>query len=297
MKNEQGKASGYEGDVPMQTEETVRYGEHERHVLDFWRADSDRPTPLVVVIHGGAWRSGSKERMQRFVDAPALLQAGISVAAVNYRLMAHSQDVVPPVKAPLQDAARALQFIRSKAEEWNIDKERIGAAGGSAGACSSLWLLYHEDMAEPGSKDHVARESTRLCCAAVIGPQTSLDPKQMKEWIPNSQYGAHAFGMKSFEEFLADRNDILPWIEEYSPYGLAGKDDPPVYMFYGNAPGMGEDQKDSTHSANFGIALQKRCEELGLGCELVHTESKDVRYESPTDYLIETLKQETFGSE
>ena len=40
---------------------------------------------------------------------------------------------MPPVKAPLEDAARALQFVRSKAAEWNIDKKRIGATGGSAG--------------------------------------------------------------------------------------------------------------------------------------------------------------------
>ncbi len=47
---------------------------------------------------------------------------------------------VPPVKGPLHDAARALQFVCSKSAEWNIDKQRIGASGGSAGACSSLWL-------------------------------------------------------------------------------------------------------------------------------------------------------------
>lgn len=54
--------------------------------------------------------------------------------------MAEADGVKPPVKVPLHDAARALQFVRSKAAEWNIDKQRIGAAGGSAGACSSLWL-------------------------------------------------------------------------------------------------------------------------------------------------------------
>ena len=38
--------------------------------------------------------------------------------------------------------------MRSKAGEWNIDKKRIGATGGSAGGCSSLWLAFHDDMAD-----------------------------------------------------------------------------------------------------------------------------------------------------
>ncbi|HEY1050507.1 MAG TPA: hypothetical protein VGE39_12150 [Prosthecobacter sp.] len=72
--------------------------------------------------------------------------------------------MVPPVKAPLEDAARALQFVRSKAAEWNIDKERIGASGSSAGSCSALWLTFHPEMADAKSADPMARESTRRWC-------------------------------------------------------------------------------------------------------------------------------------
>jgi len=285
------KAEGYEGDVPVPTQSNVPYGEHERNVLDFWQAASDEPTPLVFVIHGGGWNGGSKERASRFADVDKLLQAGISVVAINYRLIPESQDVVPPVKAPLHDAARALQFVRSKAGEWNIDKERIGAAGGSAGACSSLWLLYHDDLANPKSEDPVARESTRLYCAALKGAQTTLDPQQMKEWTPNSRYGGHAFGKQDFEEFLASRHDIADWIKEYSPYALLTEDDPPVYIFYNGAPQMGVSQKDPTHTANFGIGLQQRCRELGVACELMYQGAKDIEYDNPTDYLIGTLKK------
>lgn len=204
------KAAVYHTSVPQPTLSTVRYGDHERHILDFWKAESDLPTPLVLVIHGGGWEGGSKERVQTFVDVEKLLEAGISVVACNYRLMAaHAKDVKPPVKAPLHDAARALQFVRSKAQEWNINKERIGAAGGSAGACSSLWLAYHDDLAIISSKDLIARESTRLYCAPVKMAQTTLDPQQMKAWTPNSHYGGHAFGIKSFDTFLAERENIL----------------------------------------------------------------------------------------
>jgi acetyl esterase/lipase len=173
----------------------VAYGPHERQVLDFWKADSNRPTPLVFVIHGGGWQGGDKSRVVRFVNVEELLAAGISVVSINYRYVsqAGAAGIKPPVQAPLHDAARALQFVRSKAAEWNLDKARIGATGGSAGACSSLWLALHGDLADPNSSDSVARESTRLWCAAVIGAQTTLDPQQMKEWTPNSKYGGHAF--------------------------------------------------------------------------------------------------------
>ena len=95
-----GKKEQYAFSIPKPTLSEVSYGTHERHVLDFWKADSEKPTPLVFVIHGGGWKNGSKERLNRFVDAPALLKAGISVVAINYRYINKSNGLEPPVKAP-----------------------------------------------------------------------------------------------------------------------------------------------------------------------------------------------------
>ena len=287
------KSESYHPSVPKPTRAGVRYGAHERHILDFWQAPSDSPTPVVFVIHGGGWQGGSKERLDRFADAAACLEAGISVVAINYRYVKHGAEdgVQPPVKAPLHDAARALQFVRSKAAEWNLDKRRIGAAGGSAGACSSLWLAFHDDLADPDSKDPVARESTRLWCAAVKGAQTTLDPEQMKEWTPNSRYGGHAFGLRNFAHFLEERDSILPWIKEYSPYALVSKGDPPIYMIYTAKPAIGKAQKDPTHTANFGVKLQEHLVANEVACELVYPGAPDVKHETPTAFLISTLKR------
>lgn len=282
----------YAKSVPEPTLSGVQYGDHNRHVLDFWRAESESPTPLVFVIHGGGWTGGSKERIDRFADVAALLDAGISVVAINYRYVTQAGKVSPPVKVPLHDAARALQFVRTKAAEWSIDKQRIGAAGGSAGACSSLWLAFHDDLAVADIDDPVARESSRLWCAAVVGAQTSLDPKQMKEWTPNSRYGAHAFGKANFAEFLADREMILPWIAEYSPYALVSKDDPAVFLTYSSPPALGEDAKDPTHTSNFGVKLKEHCESTGVACELVYPGAPNVTHKTPTEFLIATLKKD-----
>jgi acetyl esterase/lipase len=282
----------YAKSVPTPTFSNIAYGTHERQVLDFWKADATAPTPLVFTIHGGGWTGGEKERVDRFVDVSALLQAGISVVAINYRLIraTDAEGAKPPVKVPLHDAARALQFVRSKAVEWNIDRQRIGAAGGSAGACSSLWLAYHDDLAVADSSDPVSRESTRLMCAAVTGAQTTLDPQQMREWTPNSRYGGHAFGIGGFPEFLAAREQLLPWIAEYSPYALVTSDDPPVYLTYSAAPAIGQNQPDPTHTSNFGLKLQEHCQSMGVSCELYYPKAPNVRHETPTAYLIATLK-------
>jgi len=284
--------SAYSDSVPTPSFTDVSYGTHSRNVLDFWQAESSVPTPLVFVVHGGGWNGGQKEIVDRFVDVQRLLDAGISVAAINYRLIKHAnaENITPPVKAPLYDAARALQFLRSKADEWNIDKEHIAAAGGSAGACTSLWLLYHDDLADPDSSDPIARESTRLYCAAVRRAQTSLDPKQMTEWIPEVTYGEHAFGIASFDEFLLKRDSILPIINEYSPYALASVDDPAVYLYYTVVPGTGKTRGDFVHSGGFGVGLKAHCAELGIPCELYYKGVENPNYTSTTDYLLAKLK-------
>ena len=284
--------------LPTPTASDVAYGKHKKQVMHFWRADSDKPTPLLFYIHGGGWQGGNRTSVAGLL--PVMLKAGISVVSVEYRFIpeATADGVVPPVKGPLHDAARALQFVRSKAKEWNIDPARIGASGGSAGACSSLWLAFHPDMADAKSSDPVARESTRLFCAAVDGAQTTLDPKQMKEWTPNSKYGGHAFGFKGdpakkltqFEEFLAKRDTILPWIAEYSPYALVTSDDPPIFLNYRTPPALGEDQKDPTHTSNFGVKLQEHCKANGVECELFYPGAPDVKHTSIQEFLIEKLK-------
>lgn len=267
----------------------VPYGEHERQVLDFYPAKSDKPTPVVFYIHGGGWQAGDKK-----TNPKAYNDAGISVVAINYRYVknAVAEGVKPPVKAPLEDAARALQFTRSKAKEWNLDKERIGATGGSAGGCSSLWLAFHDDLADPKSDDPIARESTRLYCAAVNGAQVSLDPKQLREWMPNYRYGAHAFGLPNLDVVMEKRDEVLPWIEEYSPIEHVSSDDPPIAMFYGGEePVLGSSPKDPTHSAVMGLTLSEQLKKAGVEVMLSHPGQRSEKYPNSAAYLIDKLTE------
>ncbi|MES2695811.1 MAG: alpha/beta hydrolase, partial [Verrucomicrobiota bacterium] len=297
------KAKKEEPPQPAPTLDNVAYGTHERQVLDFWKADSNRPTPVLFHIHGGGWVNGDKARV---ASLERYLAAGISVVSINYRLVTQAIDagVKPPVQWPLEDAARALQFVRSKAKEWNLDKVRIAASGGSAGACSSLYLAFRSELANAKSADPIARESTRLWCAAVSGAQTTLDPQQMQEWTPNSRYGGHAFGFMpdtkdlktrdtQFAKFLAAREEVLPWIKLYSPFEHVSRDDPPIYLIYNAAPNMGKAEKDPTHTANFGVKLQEKLRTVSVPCELVYPGAPEVKHPTIADYVIARLKTHT----
>ena len=100
----------------------VTYGSHPRQVFDFYQAKSDKPTPLVLFIHGGGFRGGSK----RSVNPKPFLDAGISLAAIEYRFVQHKR-----LPAAHDDCRRAIQFLRHRAQHYNLDKTRIGAFGGS----------------------------------------------------------------------------------------------------------------------------------------------------------------------
>lgn len=298
-----GQRANRKPDRPEPTVADYEYGtDSERQKFDLWLAKSDRPTPLVLLIHGGGWMNGDKTGYGTGAIQP-YLDEGISVAAINYRfiLQAMEQGVEPPVKACLHDAARALQTLRAKASEWNLDPARVGATGSSAGACTSLWLALHDDLAKPESEDPIGKQSSRLACAGVVGAQTSLDPKQLREWIPNSIYGGHAFGFaakgrsraEEFDLLIPNRDKVMPSIKEYSPIELVTPDDPPIYLDYPRqqaAPVVGQAEKDPTHSAIYGVKLAEKLNEAGVEVVLAYPAHPDSKYGSLPAFLIAKLK-------
>ncbi len=266
----------------------VSYGPHAMNVLDFWKAEGDGPRPLLVYIHGGGWIGGDKK--QNAAAIRPYLEKGISYAAVNYRLTGNA-----PLPAPVHDAARAIQFLRSKAAEWNIRKDRIALTGGSAGACTSMWILLHDDLADPQATDPVLRESTRVTAAAVAGGQTSIDPKVIEGWLgPNvlqHRMIPMAVGEPDIEKALQNYEKHQALYVEFSPYNHLDGGDPPLFMSYGNNMKLpSENAGHGIHHPVYGIKMKEKADESGQECHLlISGVSKSEKYANATEFLMAKL--------
>jgi len=141
----------------------VKYDtKHERNVLDYWPATAkEKPASVFIWFHGGGFRQGDKN-MDRGGSGrmrEAYQKAGYAVVSCNYPFLSKEENI--NYMDIVIHCARAVQFVRSQAKEWNIDPERICCGGASAGALISEALGYHDDFADSGSKDPVAQLSSR----------------------------------------------------------------------------------------------------------------------------------------
>lgn len=252
----------------------VDYGPHERNQLDFYKAKFDEPTPLIIYIHGGGFVGGDKKSVN-----PAMVReahnAGISVAALHYRFVDGEEILFP---TPQHDCARALQFLRSKAEEWNIDSERVACYGGSAGAGISMWLGFHEDLADPTSEDVIARQSTRIVAIGTMGGQGTYDPIKIKELVGGRAWEHPSifkvYGVETAEEALNPSEEKQKLYDESSAITHLTKDDPPLYMIYSEpdvVPPADSRPGQFIHHPNFGKQLEKEMDALGIENHYVHT--------------------------
>ena len=283
-----------ERELAIPTHTDVVYGPHERNVLDLFIADSRQPTPLVVGIHGGGFSGGDKEGLRADTeDINTLLEAGISVAAINYRLTEGGKN---PFPIPMEDGVRAVQFLRHNAAKYNFDKERFGAIGGSAGGCMLMWLGFHPDKAQPDSNDPVLRESSRLQALAPYAGQSCLHLPTLEKWFGVDSLEEHPayrplFGlpedgpMESFDGFEAATRAA-------SPITYLTADDPPIYLTYEQNEPVREDSPPGVwvHHRVLGTRLQEAMRELGIECHVEYPGGPPIaRYPSRLDFLIKKL--------
>lgn len=244
------------------TKADVAYGDHPRHVLDFWQAQADEPTPLFIWIHGGGFRGGDKRSFPADLRSQCL-DAGISCAAIHYRLTDAA-----PYPAQMLDSARAVQFLRSKAGEWNLNPKRFAAGGGSAGSGISQWLDYHDDLADPDSDDPISQQSTRLSCVFPINMQSTYDPREIKRIIPGDAYKHPAllpfFGRPEGWDWDTQPIDakLDALMKDASPINHLTADDAPIFLLqYARAATVG-----NIHHPKFGEHLKAAADRIGVEC-------------------------------
>jgi acetyl esterase/lipase len=254
--------------LPPPNREDVVYGPHAGNTLDFWQASSAEPAPLVVLLHGAG---GDKRDFAQTESAliRRCLDGGVSAASVSYRL-----GPATPYPAPMLDGTRAVQFLRTQADQWRLDPARVAAAARSAGAGIALWLGFHDDLVQPAAEDPAARCSTRLRCVLVRNAQTSYDPRVIKQHIPGGAW-RHPALQVLFALDEAQRDALpaekMPLFEQASPLTHLSAGAPPVYMTYQqeNAP-LAPDATAGRgiHHPTFGMLLKERMDALGVECVL-----------------------------
>ena len=140
-------------------------GGHPRQMLDLYLPDLGYATPLIVWIHGGAFRMGSKEDRVPF----EMLEQGYAIASLNYRLSQHA--LFP---AQIEDCKAAVRWLRAHADTYGLDPSRFASWGESAGGhlAAMLGTAGHERSFEVG--EHLEHSSSVQAVLDFFGPTDFL---------------------------------------------------------------------------------------------------------------------------
>jgi len=184
--------------------------------------------------------------------------------SINYRFR-----VSAPIQDILRDCARSIQFVRTKAKDYNLDPKRIASYGGSAGAGTSLWLAFHDDLADPNNRDPVLRESSRLAAAGAINTQATYNLRRWTEVLgePLGSYERPGetpafYGVTS--EADLDTPTLQAVLADTDMLTHISKDDPPVFLFTSHADGVISSRGALLHHPDHARAVKKRCDEIGV---------------------------------
>jgi acetyl esterase/lipase len=186
-----------------------KVGEREL-LLDAFLPGGEEQRPAILVVHGGAWRSGNRSQLRGY--ATTLTKMGFACFAIDYRL-------APAHKFPAQieDCRAAVIWIREHATEYSVDTSRLGAIGYSAGG--HLVSLLATTGEAPSERN--GNVDTRIHAVAAGGAPTDF------RWFPDDgKWATYLMGgdLKSHPKVFLSA----------SAAAFADKNDPPVFFFNGD---------------------------------------------------------------
>jgi acetyl esterase/lipase len=230
----------------------------------------ENPSPVLVFLNSGGWNSSPQtEEVRGTRDSQAFNEAGYSTFFVSHRTL-HTD----PWPAQIQDVCRAIQFLRSRAKEWNIDPDRIAVTGRSSGGHLAMMAGFVPDPGDPTSSDPVKRYSSRV--QAVI---QGVGPADLALMLRQLLKKDGAKGLKGIlVELLNVKPEELGTLQFYqqlmliSPMNHIDWNSPPVFLQYlgpenVNSPNDPRMEWD-VHSPISGILLAQRLQSFDVPYEL-----------------------------
>ena len=224
----------------------------ERLLLDLYLPRDHECPPLVVWIHGGAWRRGSKSNM----PLTELVEQGYALASVDYRL-----SPVAAFPAQVHDCKAAIRFLRGKQRHFGYDAKRIGIVGSSAGGhlAALIGVTNHNKELEGTVGDHLEQSSTVQAIVDYFGPTNFLTI--LKQSTP------HGLGVRipALQLLLGGQpEDKLELARLASPVFHVDADDPPLLLIHGDQdPQVPINQSHELHG-------EYKRHELDVHFEVVH---------------------------
>ena len=228
--------------------------------------------PVMVFVHGGGWSNGTRQQFHRH-SAYLAWRHGITSVCVSYRL---SGEAVFP--AALLDVKCAVRWIRSQADEFDIDPSRIGVGGDSAGAHLAAMMAATtgcEDYEGSGGSDDFSSDVQLAVC---YNPAIDLRQLIAREGVAN----------ECVSEFIGARLDQQPErYTEASPICRIHEGMPPVLLLHGT----GDTTITHQQSVDFHEALQQ----AGVVSEIVLYEDKPHSwFNQPQDFKEALQRMEAF---
>jgi acetyl esterase/lipase len=225
--------------LEYQIKANIRYGLYPETVVDIVQpsAPALENRPGVILIHGGGWVQGNKERMLEEYCLPFVRQ-GFVVANVEYRLAKSA-----PAPAAVQDVLRAAQWFHDHAAEYRVDPKRILAAGASAGGELALIAAMAPPSDDWGPTINIAAVVDFFGVADVADQLEGPNQRDYaKAWIP-------------------EQPNRLELARRLSPLSYARKGLPPVLALHGDADPVVPYQQS--------VALVKALKNAGSDAELI----------------------------
>ncbi len=204
----------------------LNYAHGKEHRLDLVVPGSAiAPVPLIVWIHGGAWRVGDKW------DCPAqfLVRNGYAVASINYRLM---QDAAFP--AQLYDCKAAIRWLRAHADKFNLDAGRIGVWGPSSGGHLSALIgtTCGIGSLEGGLGNNDVSSRVQAVCD-LCGPADLVTIGSQA--IPGTLFDPNTKNVPQLRLIGGNRRNLKEKLLLASPIAYVSNDDPPFLIMHGDS--------------------------------------------------------------